>query len=142
MKTPFHFLMFKTYHAQRNRIRLNMDKYGLSPGQPKVLRYISTHQNCKLKDIACECDVESATVSKILNNLEEAKLLTRKIDPTNKRALQLQITTQGKKALAHWDIHCHEVEEISLQGFSEIEKAHFEQYLARMYQNLSGKIIE
>ena len=70
MKVPLYILLFKTFHAQRNKNRMHMDEFNLSPGQPKVLRYISSHNECKLKDIATECDVEPATVSKILNSLE------------------------------------------------------------------------
>lgn len=142
MKTEFHFLMFKTFHAQRNKIRYHMDEdFGLSPGQPKVLRYIGTHEDCKLKDIAEECDVEPATVSKILHNLEERGMLTRQIDQHNKRALQLRITQKGTTALNAWQVHCLEVEEISLKGFNDEEKEQFRTYLARMYENLSGKKI-
>ena len=95
MKTQFHMMMFKTYHAQRNKIRMNMSDYGLSPGQPKVLRYIHQHEDCMLKDIANSCDVEPATVSKILNNLEDMGMLTREVVKDNKRALSLRITDKG-----------------------------------------------
>ena len=40
MKTPFYLMVFKTFHAQRNQIRKDMESYELSPGQPKVLRYV------------------------------------------------------------------------------------------------------
>ncbi|WP_416326371.1 MarR family winged helix-turn-helix transcriptional regulator [[Eubacterium] hominis] len=142
MKTPFHFLIFKVFHAQRNKIRQNMDAYGLYPGQPKVLRYISNHRDCKLKDIAQECDVECATVSKLLNNLEDMGMLTRMVDQKNKRALQLNITDKGKQALTKWNAHCKDVEELSLKGFNEEERKQFEEYLSRMYHNLSGRTIE
>ena len=56
----------------------------LSPGQPKILRYVATHQNCMLKDIASSCDVECATVSKILNALEEKEFLEKEISKNNK----------------------------------------------------------
>ena len=117
MKTPFYMLVFKAFHAQRQKNRMNMNAFRLSPGQPKVLRYIQNHKDCKLKDIAKECDIESATVSKILDNLEE------------------------KKALEKWDEHCLEIEQISLKGFSEKEKQQFQEYLSRMYTNLTGKEI-
>lgn len=143
MKTDFHFLMLKTFHAQRNHIRNHMnDIYGLSPGQPKVLRFIAGHEDCKLKDIAMEYDIEPATVSRILNSMESSGLLTRQIDPHNKRALKLRITDLGGKALAAWLVHCREVEKISLSGFSREEVEHFSSYLARMYENLSGRKIE
>ena len=143
MNTEFHFLFFKTFHAQRNKIRFQMkEDCGLSPGQPKVLRYISKHSDCKLKDIAEECDVEPATVSKILQDLEAIGMLTRQIDQLNKRALKLRITTKGETALTLWKQHCDEVEEKTLNGFSEEDKAQFRLYLSKMYHNLSGKTID
>lgn len=142
MKTQFHFLVFKVFHAQRNKIRQNMDAYGLHPGQPKVLRYISAHSDCKLKDIAQECDVECATVSKLLHHLEDMGMLTRNVDQKNKRALQLNITEKGQQALTRWNAHCNEVEKLSLSGFTKEEREQFEAYLCRMYHNLSGRTIE
>ncbi|MBS6373360.1 MAG: MarR family transcriptional regulator [Erysipelotrichaceae bacterium] len=142
MKTPFNFVMFKTYHAQRNHIRMNMTDHGLSPGQPKILRYLNTHEDCMLKDIAANCDVEPATVSRILGNLEETGMLTKTVGTQDKRSLRLAITKKGKEALAWWNIHCQEVDELSLKGFSEEERCEFEKYLDRMYFNLSGRHLE
>lgn len=139
---PFYFMLLKTFHAQRKKLRLNMDDYGLSPGQPKVLRYIGEHENCMLKDIASACDVECATVSKILYNLEELGMLNREIVKDNKRAISLRITKKGLDALELWNAHCDEVEKVSLRGFSDSERLQFEDYLARMYQNLTDRPLE
>ena len=129
MKTPFYLMLFKTQHAQSKKNRETMDEYHLSPGQPKVLRYLNAHQDCKLKDIADECDIESATVSKMIDNLEKKEMLTRKFNPKNKRAYQLK----------KWNAHCIEIENISLKDFSEEEKEQFEDFLNRMYKNLTNK---
>lgn len=142
MKTPFYMLVFKVFHAQRKQIRANMDAYGLYPGQPKVLRYVSVHEDCKLKDIAKECDIECATASKILTSLEENEMLKRQIDQANKRALKVRITKRGEQALTQWNLHCAKVEEQALQGFKEEERVAFLSYLCRMYENLSNKTIE
>lgn len=141
MKTPFYMLVFKAFHAQRQKNRMNMNAFQLSPGQPKVLRYIQSHENCKLKDIAKECDVECATVSKMLDNLEEKGMIIRNINPQNKRAYQVNLTDKGRRALQKWEEHCMEVEQISLQGFTPEEKEQFQNYLSRMYTNLTGKKI-
>lgn len=142
MKTEFHFLLFKTFHAQRNHIRKDMHTYDLSPGQPKVLRYVAKNKNCMLKDIAIACDVEPATVSKILNNMEEKGMLIKVIAKDNKRAISVSITDKGDKALTQWAAHCRDVEDLSLHDFSQEEKARFEEYLCRMYRNLTGKEID
>ena len=103
------------------------------------MRYLNAHQDCKLKDIADECDIESATVSKMIDNLEKKEMLTRKINPKNKRAYQLNITKYGKESLKKWNAHCIEIENISLKDFSEDEKEQFEDFLNRMYKNLTNK---
>ena len=116
------------------------------------MRYLNAHQDCKLKDIADECDIESATVSKMIDNLEKKEMLTREINPKNKRAYQLNITEYGKESLKKWNAHCIEIENISLKDFSEIgylidklfyfseeEKEQFEDFLNRMYKNLTNK---
>ena len=139
MKTPFYLMLFKTQHAQSKKNREKMGDYYLSPGQPKVLRYLNAHQDCKLKDIASDCDIESATVSKMIDNLEKKEMLTRNINPKNKRAYQLNITEYGRESLNKWNKHCMEIENISLKGFSDEEKKQFEDYLNRMYKNLTNK---
>ena len=141
MKTPFYMLVFKAFHAQRQKNRMNMNAFRLSPGQPKVLRYIQNHKDCKLKDIAKECDIESATVSKMLDNLEEKGMIIRNINPQNKRAYQVNLMDKGRSALQQWEEHCMEVEQISLQDFTPEEKEQFQNYLSRMYTNLTGKKI-
>ena len=139
MKTPFYLMLFKTQHAQSKKNRETMNNYDLSPGQPKVLRYLNQHKDCKLRDIASECDIESATVSKMIDNLESKKMITRMINPKNKRAYQLNITDYGKQSLEKWNKHCMEIENISLKGFSKEEKKQFEDYLNRMYENITYK---
>ena len=139
MQIPFYLLLFKTYHAQRRHNQLKMHDFRLSQGQPKVLRCIYTKENCKLKDIAEECDIEPATTSRILNSLESKGFILRKIDPGNKRAYQIKITKEGKQALERWNCHCEEVEKLSLKGFNDEEKKQFQDYLMRMYKNLTDE---
>lgn len=143
MKTEFHFMFYKTFQAQQKHFRKDMlQKMDLSSGQPKVLRYVSMHKDCKLKDIAVHCNVEPATVSKILNDLEQKGMLVRVSLLGDKRALSLSITEKGMLALTKWKAQCAEVEQRSLAGFSEEEQKQFEEYLCRMYFNLTENKID
>ena len=54
-----------------------MAQIGLSPGQPKILRHLSTQNNCMQKDIAQALDIEPATVSHILSKMAVSGLVTR-----------------------------------------------------------------
>ena len=77
MKTPFHLLLIRTYHAQKNRLRPEMAGIGLSPGQPKILNRLMEKDCCMQKELAESCDIQPATVSRMLDTMEQAGLVCR-----------------------------------------------------------------
>lgn len=142
MPADLHMALVKTYHAQKNRTRPGMAKIGLSPGQPKVLNYVSKHNRCMQREIADALDIEPATVSQILNNMAQAGLIRRSNSAERKRAESVSITEKGLESLEKWKLLCRELEQESLEGFSKEEADRFLDYLCRMYQNLTGKSLE
>lgn len=142
MKTSFHTLLFKTFHAQRNQIRPYMHDIGLSSGQPKVLGYLLEHDDVMQKDVAKYCDIEPATVSKMLEPMEKNQLIIRKAVTGNRRAGCISISEKGKTAYETWKVHCTNVEEKMLQDFSEEERQQFISFLSRAYVNLTNNHIE
>lgn len=134
--------MYKTFHAQKNNIRPGMLSIGLSPGQPKVLGYLSQRDCCMQKDIATALDIEPATVSQILTNMEQNGLIRRANTAERKRAESVSITEKGRESYEKWQLLCTRVETAALDGFTGEEQERFLQYLSRMYQNLTGKMLE
>ena len=53
---PLYQAMFKTFHGLRRVTRKDMQDFSLTQGTPKVLRSISKHPNCKLKEVAEDVD--------------------------------------------------------------------------------------
>ena len=139
MSVSLHHAVYMTNNAQKNSLRPGMVQIGLSPGQPKVLRFLSAHDSCMQKEIAEALDIEPATVSRLLANMEQNGLVARSTPAERRRAESVSITEEGRVAFARWEMVCHTVEEQSLQGFSEEEGQQFLKYLCRMYQNLTGK---
>jgi len=142
MSVELHTAITQTFHVQKNKTRPGMMEIGLSPGQPKVLTYLSTHDHCMQKDIATALDIEPATVSQILNNMVQSGLLKRSAPAERKRAESISITEKGREYYIKWKQLCKEIEEVSLQGFTQCEKDQFLDYFCRMYQNLTGKDLE
>ena len=139
MSVSLHHAVYMTNNAQKNSLRPGMVQIGLSPGQPKVLRFLAAHDSCMQKEIAEALDIEPATVSRLLANMEQNGLVARSTPAERRRAESVSITEEGRVAFARWEMVCHTVEEQSLQGFSEEEGQQFLKYLCRMYQNLTGK---
>lgn len=88
MKTPFHLLLIRTYHAQKNRLRPEMAGIGLSPGQPKILNRLMEKDCCMQKELAESCDIQPATVSRMLDTMEQAGLVCRQEEAPRRRGGQ------------------------------------------------------
>lgn len=142
MSVSLHTALVRTFHAQKNRIRPGMIEAGLSTGQPKILTYLSEHNNCMQKEIAGALDIEPATVSQILNNMEKSGLVRRSAPAERRRAENVSITEKGTVLLKKWELVCNEIEGISMEGFNPGEKEQFVGYLCRMYRNLTGKSLD
>lgn len=142
MSVSLHHAILKTYHAQTNALRPSMTEIGLSPGQPKVLRFLTMHESCMQKEIAEALDIEPATVSRIVSNMEQSGLVVRAARGERRRAEAVSITEAGRAAFTRWKKACDEAEVQSMLGFSEEEKLKFIENLCRMYQNLTGRPLE
>ena len=140
MELPFNLLILKVFHAQKNQVRPKMTEIGLSPGQPKVLTFLALHGPCLQKKLADACDIEPATISKLLHSLEELELIERNNRPGDRRATEIKLTQAGQELFENeiaWRID--EINTTSLSGFSENEREQFILYLKRMYRNLTGQ---
>lgn len=142
MAVNLHLALYKAFHAQKNRTRPAMAKIGLSPGQPKVLHFLMHRDSCMQKCIAEALDIEPATVSRLIANMEQAGMIRRAAPTEDRRAEAISITDRGRACHAKWEALCGTVTEEALRGFTEEEKKNFVGYLCRMYQNLTGKAVE
>lgn len=133
-----HTWVFKVFNAQKNAMRPQLAALGLSTGQPKVLRVLAQRRGCMQRDIAKECGIEPATVSRLVEGMEKSGLLRRCIDDSNRRAARLFLTPDGEAAYARMEECLREIEAQAMLGFSEAEQMQFSAYLRRMYENLTA----
>ena len=143
MKLPFNLLVLKVFHAQKNRVRPEMALIGLSPGQPKLLTFLALNGECLQKDLAAACDIEAATISKLLNSLEENGLIRRDTHSGDRRATRIALTEAGSWLYeAEIRPRIGAVNQCSLSGFTPEEAELFQRFLKRMYRNLTGMSLE
>lgn len=142
MKVPFSIALIKAYHAHNNLMRPKITEIGLSVGQPKILDFLSRHDGCMQKDLAALCDIEPATISRLLDRMEQDGLLTRSVVEENKRAVSVALTPTGRKRQKEMVAIRNQVETHELEGFNEAEREQFYEYLSRLYKNLTREIGE
>ena len=115
---------------------------GLSPGQPKVLRYLSELGHSSQRELADCCDVDPSAICRMLDSLERGGFVTRSPSPNDRRSGQVELTPQGRDALDAWEGRCKVIEEQMLQGFSPEERALLRDFLERTYRNVGGRVLE
>ena len=52
MERTFQMLLYRAFHAHRNRLQPCLRALGLGPGQPKLLSYLSAHGPCRQRELA------------------------------------------------------------------------------------------
>ena len=95
MDVPFSIALLKAYHAQNNVFRPMIAELGLSVGQPKILGFLTRHDGCMQKELAAMCDIEPATISRLLDKMEADGLISRQTVAGNKRATAISLTPSG-----------------------------------------------
>ncbi|HUD10730.1 MAG TPA: MarR family transcriptional regulator [Candidatus Saccharimonadales bacterium] len=69
---------------------------GCSPAQNHVLMIIGMHEAIGVKELAENLRVTSGAATQHIDSLEKAGLLTRKLNPNNRREVVVETTKEGK----------------------------------------------
>ena len=84
-----HYLLMRSNAIFSRRILSEVNKIGLTAGQPKVLDFLRTHGEADQKTIASYCEIEQATV---------VSILLRRQREGNRRSLFVSLTDRGREA--------------------------------------------
>lgn len=138
---PIHTMLYRT-HQVWNSANKEKATVGLSTGQPKVLRYLTTHPKSLQKEIAKNCDIEAATASLIIDRMLKAGLIKSERVKSDRRAFWISISPKGEQAYKAWEEYTKQLEDKMLEGFSQEDKENFQKYLLACYKNITGRDME
>lgn len=95
MDQSFHYLMMITQTLFQKQLYLAFNQCGLTAGQPKILDYLGHHDGSMQKNIADGCQIDPATLTGILNRMEEKGFIQRRIKKGNRRSFHIYLTELG-----------------------------------------------
>lgn len=93
-------LNFALTKAQRNVHQLfkaELAPFGVTPGQYGVLRCLWDENAQTAKKLADRLALDGSTITGILDRMEQKGLIEKQTDPKDRRAMQVMLTTKGKK---------------------------------------------
>lgn len=93
-------LNFVLTKAQRNVHQLfkaELAPLGITPGQYGVLRCLWDENAQTAKKLADRLALDGSTITGILDRMEQKGLIEKQTDPKDRRAMQVMLTTKGRK---------------------------------------------
>jgi MarR family transcriptional regulator for hemolysin len=131
------FMLYRTAMAYRKALDLELRrKTGVTFGQWKILTLLSRQDGLSQKEIADKLEVEGPTLIPIIDKMEIKGLLTRKVDPEDRRNNRIYLTpiTDSK-----WDslVDCSmHVREASVRGIPDDQVENMRKVLGTISSNL------
>lgn len=124
-----------TYRSHFVRINHRMKELGLSAGQFFVLMVLSHEQDVTQDTLAWKLLIDKGSIARAVNVLEDKGFVKRITDESNRRAVRIYLTEKGEQLIPEVSRIDREMEEASLSGFTEEEKAQARVLLRRIAQN-------
>jgi DNA-binding MarR family transcriptional regulator len=125
-----------------NLLNLQLLKYlrmrKLTIGQFRVLQFIEQFDGATINEISSDCVIEQSVVSRIVDQLEHRRLVTRKKNRSNARYVQVFMTATGRATIFELDTAA---KKIATHAASELSSSEHEQ-LVSLLQRVFHKINE
>lgn len=115
------------------------DQVDIPRGQAAVLCVIAREDGLTQSEIAERLSVQGATVTNMLQRLEEAGLVIRRRDPEDNRLVRVYLTEAGLEKELSLNAQLGSMQELIFKGIGETERAVLRRQLRQIIENITGK---
>lgn len=138
MNLSYHYMLMVNHVILQKKLFLSLKDTGLTLGQPKVLDFLREKDGAAQKEIAAACHIEPASLTTILNGMEEKGMIQRKNMNGNRRSWHIFLTDRGKEMVEAIDKGFEELEVQAFSGISGEERENFLKTFEKIYQNMEA----
>jgi DNA-binding MarR family transcriptional regulator len=130
-------LLAQVAQAYRSLSDSFMDRIGLHRAQATLLCRLFDQDGITQSEIAEQLAVQGATVTNMLQRMEEAGLVARRRDAEDNRLVRVYLTDMGRKQERAITEQFVKVEEAIFEGLGPSERTLLRQVLKKMLHNMS-----
>jgi DNA-binding MarR family transcriptional regulator len=116
-----------------------MEQIALHRSQAMVLCKLFVHDGLTQSEIAQQLSVQGATVTDMLQRMEEAGLVTRHRDPEDNRLVRVFLTPSGQEKERFIMEQFLNLESAVFANFSDSERVFLRQFLNRTLENMNRR---
>ena len=93
------------------------DEYGLTGQQENMLFHINLNENTTANHIATTFNISKSAVSQVLSKLEKQKMISKQVNPNNKREYFLTLGPNGSKYMEQLS----DLDDVLIEKYSKID---------------------
>ncbi len=134
------FLIAQVCHTHYSRMIQLLEGLGLYRGQPIVIDILWEKEGITQVELARKMKNSSATVTKMLQRMEKAGFVQRKLDPKDQRISRVYLTDAGRDIKKEIELIHARMENEAFQNFTEEERQIFRSYLIRLLVNMQNAL--
>ena len=131
------FLIGDVSRLLRRAFDVRARSIGVTRPQWKMLTTLSRHEGANQGRLADLLDVEAITLCRMIDRLEEAGLVERRPDPTDRRAWRIYLTEKARPILDELRSLADRMIEDALDGLTGPDRDTLETLLERIRNNLN-----
>ena len=136
-------IMLRTELKRKKMVRPKLLELGLTvgQGQPRILECLQKKEAMTQKQLSDCCVMDTTTMSRTLDRMQETGLLERKANPSCRRSFLITLTEEGMEKAQTVSKIFAEADEAMFSGISQEERMQFYHILQKIESNLD-KIAE
>jgi DNA-binding MarR family transcriptional regulator len=119
----------------RRYFAAEMKRMDLSPVAFPLLMRLRHHDDVSQEDLVEDFLVDKGTIARTLATLEDAGLVTREVDPDDRRVKRVSVTERGREVAEDLKRVARRWSNRLMEGFSDEEREQLLDYLVRMKEN-------
>jgi DNA-binding MarR family transcriptional regulator len=127
----------KIMKLHRCILEMRLKYTGVYRSQHQILMILADHTNLSQKELAERLYVSTATIAVTVKKLEKGGYITRIVDQNDNRINKLCLTEEGRHMVKISREFFKNVESQMFHDFSEHELTVMEQFMNRIYKNLT-----
>lgn len=137
LESCLNFVLTKAQQSVHQLFKAELAPFGVTPGQYAVLKCLWDENGQTARQIAERLYLDGSTVTGLLDRLEQKGLIEKQIDPKDRRALKVLLTSEGKQLEAPLSQAIVTANLKALKQLDEVQSDTLKDLLHRL--NQSGK---
>lgn len=133
------FLLADVSRMMRKAFQQRLEGSSLTLAEARALVYVSRHEGVRQVDLADLLEIQPITLARLIDKLQEARLVERRPDPSDRRAYQIFLTPDAAPQLDAIEQVAATIRAGAMRDISKQQAAMVLSALQKMRANLAAR---